>query len=48
MKSVMKSSANKNASAAVQTANRSTNLNSAFEGVCIRTAVFAKAFLSHE
>lgn len=32
MKSVMKSSANKNASADVQTANRPTNLNSALEG----------------
>lgn len=32
MKSVMKASANKNAIAAVQTANRPTNLNSALEG----------------
>lgn len=32
MKSVMKSSANKNASADVQTTNRTTNLNSALEG----------------
>ena len=32
MKSVMKSSANKNASTSVQTANRPTNLNSALEG----------------
>lgn len=32
MKRVIKASANKNAIAAAQTANRSTNLNSAFEG----------------
>ena len=32
MKRVIKASEHKNASAAVQTANRSTNLNSALEG----------------